>query len=64
MTTTTLPRLPRRTRTRTHGTTSSPWTPPGGWARPTPAALAVFDHSAVSDANVRMRAHLRQEHGG
>ncbi|QIY96333.1 hypothetical protein HEP87_22825 [Streptomyces sp. S1D4-11] len=27
-------------------------------------ARAVFDHSAVSDANVRMRAHLRQEHGG
>ncbi|MEV4448881.1 hypothetical protein [Streptomyces mirabilis] len=28
------------------------------------AARAVFDHSAVSDANVRMRAHLRHEHGG
>ena len=27
-------------------------------------ARAVFDHSAVSDINVRMRAHLRQEHGG
>ncbi|WP_405881994.1 hypothetical protein OG747_27125 [Streptomyces sp. NBC_01384] len=27
------------------------------------AARAVFDHSAVSDANVRMRAHLRSAHG-
>ncbi|MFD8653946.1 hypothetical protein [Streptomyces mirabilis] len=45
MTTTTLPRLPRRTRTRTrtHGTASSPWTPPGGWARPTPAALRAIE---------------------
>ncbi|MFF3581544.1 hypothetical protein [Streptomyces mirabilis] len=45
MTTTTLPRLPRRTRTRTrtHSTTSSPWTPPGGWARPTPAALRAIE---------------------
>ncbi|MFD8219651.1 hypothetical protein ACFV2U_39670 [Streptomyces sp. NPDC059697] len=42
MTTTTLPRLPRRTRTRTHSTTSS-WTPPGGWARPTPAALRAIE---------------------
>ncbi|MCX4609305.1 MULTISPECIES: hypothetical protein [Streptomyces] len=41
MTTTTLPRLPRRTRT--HSTTSSPWTPPGGWARPTPAALRAIE---------------------
>ncbi|WP_164331732.1 MULTISPECIES: hypothetical protein [unclassified Streptomyces] len=43
MTTTTLPRLPRRTRTRTHGAASSPWTPPGGWARPTPAALRAIE---------------------
>ncbi|MFF2515486.1 hypothetical protein [Streptomyces sp. NPDC058086] len=41
MTTTTLPRLPRRTHTRT--TTSSLWTPPGGWARPTPAALRAIE---------------------
>ncbi|MFD7607383.1 hypothetical protein [Streptomyces mirabilis] len=41
MTTTTLPRLPRRTRT--HVTASSPWTPPGGWARPTPAALRAIE---------------------
>ncbi|MDX3757532.1 hypothetical protein ACWDBO_38620 [Streptomyces mirabilis] len=41
MTTTPLPQLPRRTRT--HGTTSSPWTPPGGWARPTPAALRAIE---------------------
>ncbi|MFE1987005.1 hypothetical protein [Streptomyces mirabilis] len=43
ITTTTLPRLPRRTRTRTDGTASSPWTPPGGWARPTPAALRAIE---------------------
>jgi hypothetical protein len=26
------------------------------------AARATFDYSAVSDENVRMRAHLRREH--
>jgi hypothetical protein len=40
MTTTPLPRLPRRTRA--HRTTAS-WTPPGGRARPTPAALRAIE---------------------
>lgn len=40
MTTATLPRLPRRTRPkRSHAA----WTPPGGWARPTPAVLRAME---------------------
>lgn len=37
--------------------------PCGELAAQPDAAQAVFDHSAVSDVNVRMRAHLRYEHG-
>ncbi|MGW6736844.1 hypothetical protein [Streptomyces sp. NPDC055013] len=40
MTTATLPRLPHRTRSqRPHAA----WTPPGGWARPTPAVLRAME---------------------
>ncbi|WP_158751528.1 hypothetical protein [Streptomyces bicolor] len=43
MTPTTLsrvPRLPRRTRP---NRSSAAWTPPGGWARPTPAVLRALE---------------------
>lgn len=42
MNTTPLPRLPRRTRT-----VSSPWTPPGGWPRPTAAMLRAMEAALV-----------------
>jgi len=41
MTTTTLPRLPRRTRPRT--TPAVTWRPSGGWAAPTPAILRAIE---------------------
>ncbi|MDF3148285.1 MULTISPECIES: hypothetical protein [unclassified Streptomyces] len=40
MSTTTLPRLPRRTRP---NRSAAAWTPPGGWARPTPAVLRTLE---------------------
>ncbi|MEV1081113.1 hypothetical protein AB0I98_23160 [Streptomyces sp. NPDC050211] len=44
MTTKTLPRLPRLSRrTRTHNSRVAPWTPPGGWARPTPVVLLALE---------------------
>ncbi|WP_405820944.1 hypothetical protein OG241_34440 [Streptomyces sp. NBC_01390] len=44
MTTTSLPRLPRRPRTTTHRTAPAPsWTPSGAWAAPTPEVLRSLE---------------------
>lgn len=43
MTATSLPRVPRLPRRTRPNRSSVTWTPPGGWARPTPTVLRAME---------------------